>query len=93
MMKVCDAIGFAHTRGVVHRDIKPDNIMLGDFGVVLVMDWGLALAKPEFEKIDSIAHTAGLGGTPAFMAPEMATGPIDKIGPQSDVYLLSPIHI
>ena len=88
LMKVCDAIGFAHTRGVVHRDIKPDNIMLGDFGVVLVMDWGLALAKPEFEKIDSIAHTAGLGGTPAFMAPEMATGPIDKIGPQSDVYLL-----
>ncbi|MGB7346849.1 MAG: protein kinase [Pirellulaceae bacterium] len=88
LLRVSDAIGFAHTRGVVHRDIKPENIMLGDFGVVLVMDWGLALAKPEFEKIDSISHTAGLGGTPAFMAPEMATGPMEKIGPVSDIYLL-----
>ncbi|QDT12194.1 WD40 repeat domain-containing serine/threonine protein kinase [Planctomycetes bacterium K23_9] len=88
LLRVSDAIGFAHTRGVVHRDIKPENIMLGDFGVVLVMDWGLALAKPEFEKIDSISHTAGLGGTPAFMAPEMATGPMQKIGPASDIYLL-----
>mgnify|MGYP003662816700 CR=1 FL=1 len=88
LLKVCDAIGFAHTRGVVHRDIKPENIMLGDFGVVMVMDWGLALAQPEFEKIESIAHTAGLGGTPAFMAPEMATGPLEKIGPAADIYLL-----
>ncbi len=88
LLKVCDAVGFAHTRGVVHRDIKPENIMLGDFGIVMVMDWGLALAKPDFEKLDSIAHTAGLGGTPAFMAPEMATGPIEKIGPASDIYLL-----
>ncbi len=88
LLKVCDAVGFAHTRGVVHRDIKPENIMLGDFGIVMVMDWGLALAKPDFEKIDSIAHTAGLGGTPAFMAPEMATGPIEKISPASDIYLL-----
>ena len=88
LLKVADAIGFAHTRSVVHRDIKPENVMLGDFGVVLVMDWGLALAKPEFEKIDSIAHTAGLGGTPAFMAPEMAKGPIQRIGPASDIYLL-----
>jgi len=88
LLKVCDAIGFAHTRGVVHRDIKPENIMLGDFGVVMVMDWGLALAQPEFEKIDSITHAAGLGGTPAFMSPEMATGPLEKIGPAADIYLL-----
>ena len=88
LLKVCDAVGFAHTRGVVHRDIKPENIMLGDFGVVMVMDWGLALAQPEFEKIDSISHSAGLGGTPAFMAPEMATGPLEVIGPPADIYLL-----
>ncbi|PAY20541.1 hypothetical protein CKO51_05705 [Rhodopirellula sp. SM50] len=88
LLKVCDAIAFAHTRGVIHRDIKPENIMLGDFGEVLVMDWGLAIAKPEFEKRDSITFTAGLGGTPAFMAPEMALGPVEAIGPHSDIYLL-----
>ena len=88
LLRAADAVGFAHTRGVVHRDIKPENIMLGDFGVVMVMDWGLALPTEQFEKIDSIAHTAGLGGTPAFMAPEMATGPIENIDARSDVYLL-----
>ena len=88
LMKACDAIGFAHERGVVHRDIKPENIMLGDFGVVMVMDWGLALPTSSYDKHDSIFATSGLGGTPAFMAPEMVTGPLDKIGPASDIYLL-----
>ncbi|MDB4393875.1 protein kinase [Rhodopirellula sp.] len=88
LMKSCDAIGFAHERGVVHRDIKPENIMLGDFGVVMVMDWGLALPTSSYDKHDSVFATSGLGGTPAFMAPEMVTGPLEKIGPTSDVYLL-----
>ncbi|TWT64576.1 protein kinase domain-containing protein [Allorhodopirellula solitaria] len=88
LIKVADAIGFAHTRGVVHRDIKPENVMLGDFGVVMVMDWGIALAKPDFEKLDSITPATGLGGTPSMMAPEMATGPLEKIGPAADIYLL-----
>ena len=88
LLKASDAIGFAHTRGVVHRDIKPENIMLGDFGVVMVMDWGLALPTSDYEKQDSITATNGLGGTPAFMAPEMAIGPVDSIGPASDIYLL-----
>ncbi|MDB4749388.1 protein kinase [Rubripirellula sp.] len=88
LMKSCDAIAFAHERGVVHRDIKPENIMLGDFGVVMVMDWGLALPTSNYDKHDSIFATSGLGGTPAFMAPEMVTGPLEKIGPPSDIYLL-----
>ncbi|KAA1259645.1 Serine/threonine-protein kinase PknD [Rubripirellula obstinata] len=90
LMRVCDAIAQAHTRGVVHRDIKPENIMLGEFGVVMVMDWGLALPTARYtEKRDSALLTStGLGGTPAFMSPEMATGPIERIGNAADVYLL-----
>lgn len=88
LMRVADAVGFAHARGIVHRDLKPENIMLGEFGEVLVMDWGLAQASRSFRKSRSITETNTMGGTPAYMAPEMATGPIEKITAASDVYLL-----
>ncbi len=91
LMKVADAIAFAHARGVMHRDIKPENTMLGDFGEVLVMDWGLALSTAAFRKAGSISQTSSMGGTPAYMAPEMAAGPLERIGPASDIYLLGAV--
>jgi WD40 repeat protein len=88
LLRVADAVAFAHASGVVHRDLKPENVMLGDFGEVLVMDWGLARVTDEFPSSGSIYQTNTLGGTPAYMAPEMARGPIEDIDHRSDIYLL-----
>ncbi len=77
--KVCQTVAFAHQSGVVHRDLKPENIMVGRFGEVYVMDWGLALILGKSDR-ESVV------GTPAYMSPEQATGKVDDVGPQSDVY-------
>lgn len=91
LMRVADAMAFAHANGVVHRDLKPENVMLGDFGEVLVMDWGLARVTSDFPSATSVYQAESLGGTPAYMSPEMAQGPIEKIDHRSDVYLLGAI--
>ncbi len=95
--QVCQALHFAHVRGVVHRDLKPDNIMLGDFGEVLVTDWGLANVQGREVVTDLFlqggeehkpGHTLG---TPAYMPPEQARGELDKVDDLSDVYALGAI--
>jgi WD40 repeat protein/serine/threonine protein kinase len=91
LMKVADAVAFAHARGVVHRDLKPENVMLGDFGEVLVLDWGLAVATDGHRPTPNVSAAFNIAGTPAYMAPELAFGPMDAIGRHSDVYLLGAI--
>ena len=91
LLRVADAVAFAHVNGVVHRDLKPENVMLGDFGEVLVMDWGLARVTSEFPNAAAVTQSDAMGGTPAYMAPEMATGPLERITPASDIYLLGAI--
>jgi WD40 repeat protein/serine/threonine protein kinase len=91
LMRVADAVAFAHAGGVIHRDLKPENVMLGDYGEVLVMDWGLARITSEFAHVDAVYQADSLGGTPAYMSPEMAKGPVDSINKTSDIYLLGAI--
>jgi WD40 repeat protein/serine/threonine protein kinase len=91
LMKVADAIAFAHSHGVVHRDLKPENVVIGDYGEVFVVDWGVARVMPGHEKANGIIGSDGLWGTPAYAAPEILTGPLDAIGPHSDVYLLGAL--
>lgn len=87
-IQVCNAIGFAHARGVLHLDVKPDNVMTGHFGEVYLLDWGLAMAFGEQavpELVDE-PGPASVRGTPAFLAPEMITG--ERLDAATDVYLL-----
>jgi serine/threonine-protein kinase len=100
---VCNAIGYAHSRGVLHRDLKPGNIMLGNYGETLVVDWGLAKPVDKVEGVtpsnegpvrpSSLAEamptlTGSAMGTPQYMSPEQAMGRLDRLGPASDVYSL-----
>jgi len=102
-LAVCRAVAYAHARGVVHRDLKPINVMVGSLGEVYVLDWGVAkfmalgdaeIADPELTQATARATATQHGqviGTPAYMPPEQARGELDEIDQRSDVYALGAI--
>ena len=85
------AVSYAHSIGVLHRDLKPSNIMIGAFGEVQVMDWGVAAVFEGDEQGAPRLRDAEVSGTPAYMAPEQASGRAALQGPPVDVYALGAI--
>ncbi|NCC53562.1 MAG: serine/threonine protein kinase, partial [Spartobacteria bacterium] len=107
LLRVCDAMSYAHNRGVIHRDLKPANIMLGAFGEVYVMDWGIARLMEKKEQGETLWQESGgegleaahvertrvghVVGTPRYMSPEQAQGRGDLLDERSDLYVLGLI--
>lgn len=87
-LKVCDAVAFAHARRVIHQDLKPDNIMVGEFGEVYLMDWGIARLVQARTPAEGKPH---IQGTLAYMAPERLLDPTAPANEQTDIFSLGGI--
>lgn len=86
--KICEAMAYAHERGVIHRDLKPANILIDQTGQPKVTDFGLAKRT---EADSNLTGTGQILGTPSYMAPEQASGKVEDVGPLADVYALGAI--
>jgi eukaryotic-like serine/threonine-protein kinase len=93
LIQVCNALAYAHAHGVVHRDVKPENIQIGAFGEVMLLDWGVAKvwamagtesaeAEMEHEQLTAVGQRPG---TPLYMSPEQVRGG-SQIDARTDVY-------
>lgn len=105
LVSLMQAVAFAHSRGVVHRDLKPSQVMLGDYGEVVLLDWGLAillheesdpwkeagLESPQRYPLPTRETAMSPAGTPALMAPEQTLPHSREVTERTDIYLLGGI--
>ncbi len=91
IVRVCDAVHYAHQRGVIHRDLKPGNIMVDALGRARILDFGLSRISVEDEQFTALTMSGDMMGTPRYMSPEQAMGQAKHVDPRSDVYSLGVV--
>lgn len=89
LLRICDALAFAHSKGVLHLDLKPSNVIVGSFRQIYLVDWGIAQRKDNISR--EPGRTYALEGTPTYMSPEQASSERWKIDERADIYALGGI--